>query len=255
MLSPSSKMLLVVLFFLFSYSTFAEESGVSEQNSQIDIIAGFPKPPFIIEENSTGIELDLFYAAFAKENKEINFIHVPFGRTVTAFQRLNVDGIITVLPDYKHPNLFISQPYITYQNVAVSLFENQLDIGDIKSLSGKSMVAFQNAKKYLGEEYKNIIKSSMDYREIADQMKQIEMLFLRRTEVIILDINIFRYFLKSHSTGHYSQAFKIHYIFNERPYSAAFKSKSNRDLFDQGINMIKAQGKYQAIMDKYLNQK
>ena len=131
---------------------------------------------------------------------------------------------------------------------------NEFIIDDIKSLSGKSMVAFQNAKKYLGEDFNKIIKYSMDYREVAEQMKQIELLFLHRTEVIILDINIFKYLLKHNTTARVSQPFKVHYIFNERQYSAAFKSEKNRDVFDEGIKTMKEQGTYQIIVDKYLNQ-
>jgi polar amino acid transport system substrate-binding protein len=232
---------------------FAEENAKNNEKREIEIMAGLAKPPFIVEENGKGIELDIFHAAFATVNKEVTFIHVPFGRTITSLQRLNADGIITVLPKYKHPSLFVSQPYITYQNVAVSLLDNQLEIDDIESLSGKTMIAFQNAHKYLGDEFNKSTKSSLGYREVADQMKQIEMLFMRRTEVIILDINIFKFFLKTHTSSHYEQPFKVHYIFKERPYSAAFKTAKDRDMFDQGIKSIKAQGTYQAIMDKYID--
>jgi len=95
----------------------------------------------------------------------------------------------------------------------------------------------------------------MDYREVAEQMKQIDMLFLHRTEVVILDINIFKYLLKHGRAGRYTQPFKVHYIFDERQYSAAFKSKEIRDLFDLGINKIRKEGTYQLIVDKYLDHK
>jgi len=251
-------------FLLFAPSIFAGENIPSNtensvqsdiessESNKIAMMAGLSKPPFIIEADGTGIELDLFHAAFAFSNKEVSFIHVPLGRTLTGFQRLNADGIITVLSDYKHPSLFVSRPYITYQNVAISLVDNQLLIDDIKSLAGKSMIAFQNAKKFLGEDFSKVISYSMNYREVADQMKQIDMLFLRRTEVIILDINIFKYFISNHTSGRYAQPFNVHYIFNERPYAAAFKTEKNRDLFDKGIKAIKEQGTYQLIMDKYL---
>ncbi|NQZ90027.1 MAG: transporter substrate-binding domain-containing protein [Colwellia sp.] len=252
MLIYSLKILLILTLFFFNTITFAENNTQIGERSKLEIIAGLSKPPFIIEDNNSGIELDIFQAAFGQLNKEVTFIHVPFGRTITSFHRLNVDGIITVLPDYQHPNVFVSAPYITYQNVAVSLRENEFIIDDIKSLSRKSMVAFQNARKYLGDAYVNSINSSLEYREIADQMKQIDMLFLHRTEVIILDINIFRHFMKSHSSGRFSQPYNVHYIFNKRPYSAAFNVEKNRDLFDEGIKIIKQQGTYQLIMDKYL---
>jgi len=114
-----------------------------------------------------GIELDIFRDAFATVNKNVHFIHVPFGRTITSFQRLNADGIVTVLPNYKHPDLFISQPYITYQNVVVSLLDHNFTIENVKSLAGKNIIAFQNAKKYLGEDFNKVISYSMNYREVA----------------------------------------------------------------------------------------
>jgi polar amino acid transport system substrate-binding protein len=246
------KILLILSLFIFNPISFAENNVQINNTAKLEIIAGLSKPPFIIEDNNSGIELDIFHSAFGKHNKEVTFIHVPFGRSRTSFHRLNADGIITVLPDYQHPKAFVSEPYIIYQNVAVSLRENKFVIDDIKSLSGKSIIAFQNAKKYLGDDYLKTINSSMEYREIADQMKQIEMLFSRRTEVIILDINIFKYFVKTHTSGQYSQKFNIHYIFNERPYAAAFKTEENKMLFDKGIKLIKQEGIYQTIMDKYL---
>lgn len=238
----------------FNQVIFAENDLTTLESNKIEMVDGLVKPPFIIEENGRGLQLDIVRSALEAVNKEVHFIHVPFGRTVTTFQSLNADGIVTVLSDYQHPNLFISKPFITYQNVAVSLLENQLSLKKIGDLSGKSIVSFQNAKKYLGEDFNKIIRYSMDYREVAEQVKQIELLFLHRTEVIILDINIFKYLLKHDTTGRYSQPFKVHYIFNERQYSAAFKSEKNRDVFDQGIKSMKEQGTYQIIVDKYLDQ-
>jgi len=247
---------IVLIFFIacFNQVTFAESDLSTLETDKIEMVDGLVKPPFIIEENGRGLQLDIVRAALEATNKEVDFIHVPFGRTVTTFQSLNADGIVTVLPNYQHPNLFISKPFITYQNVAVSLLENQLSLENIEDLSGKSMVAFQNAKKYLGEDFNKTIRYSMDYREVAEQTKQIELLFLHRTEVIILDINIFKYLLKHNTTGRSSQPFKVHYIFNERQYSAAFKLEKNRDVFDQGIKTMKEQGTYQIIVDKYLDQ-
>jgi len=234
---------------------FAGSDITSLESDKIEMVDGLVKPPFIVEENGQGIQLDIVRLALEALDKDVHFIHVPFGRTVTTYQSLNADGIVTVLPNYQHPNLFVSQPYITYQNVAVSLLENEFSIENIGDLTGKSMVAFQNAKKYLGKDFNKIIKYSMDYREVAEQMKQIDMLFLHRTEVVILDINIFKYLLKHGRAGRYTQPFKVHYIFDERQYSAAFKSKEIRDLFDLGINKIRKEGTYQLIVDKYLDHK
>lgn len=218
----------------------------------IDMLAGLPKPPFIIEENGAGLQLDIVREAFISVNHTVKFTHLPLGRSISGFKRFNADGITTLPTEYQHPSIFVSKPYIEYQNVAVSLTDSNLTIDKIHDLSGKSVIAFQNAKKFLGDDYNASISLSTDYREIADQTQQVDMLFSRRTEVIILDINIFKHFVKTHVGGRYNQGFTIHHIFAAREYSAGFNNEQHRDLFDQGVALIKEQGVYQLVLDKYL---
>jgi polar amino acid transport system substrate-binding protein len=229
-----------------------ENANIDHALHNVDILAGLPKPPFIIEKNGAGLQLDLIREAFISVNHKVNFTHLPLGRSVSGFKRFNADGIATLPANYEHPSIFVSKPYITYQNVAVSLTDDNLSIDKIVDLSGKSVVAFQNAKKFLGDDYNASISLSTNYREIAAQTQQIEMLFSHRTEVIILDINIFKYFVKSHVGGRYNQSYTIHPIFGERGYAAGFSTEQHRDMFDQGITLIKEQGVYQLVLDRYL---
>lgn len=224
----------------------------SADNHSIELVSGLSKPPFVIEENDSGMQLDIIREAFKTENIEVKFIHLPLARTITGFQRWDVDGVITLPEDYQHPGMFLSAPYISYQNVAVTLNESALSINSVADLSGKSVAAFQNAKKFLGDNYNKVLAYSLDYREIADQSKQITMLYSRQAEVIVLDVNIFKHFLRKNSGAMYHKAVNIHYIFDERLYVAGFKNEGNRDRFDRGIRLIKDNGTYQATLDRYL---
>lgn len=219
----------------------------------VSVVAGLPKPPFIVEENGKGLQLDLMRKALSKHNIESVFYHAPGGRNITSFQRLNAGVILTVKPDYQHPALYLSKPYISYQNVAISLAENNFTLKTIKGLTNKIVVAFQNARKYLNEEYKTTIKYAIDYSEIPDQKKQVEMLFLRRAEVIIIDISIFNYLLKHHHEDLFVKPYDVHYLFEKNHFSAAFKSEQLRDNFDQAIVTMRESGEYQQIIDKYIN--
>lgn len=259
MLKKQSISVIVFLFssFLFVVESIAADNIAAEQpnnsNFTLELVAGIAKPPFIVEENGKGMQLDLIREALALSDIDVKFTHMPLGRNITGFQRMNADGVITLLPDYQHPGLHLSKPYISYQNVAISLVEKQFSIEKISDLSNKNIMAFQNAKKFLGDEYNETVAYSMDYREVHDQHKQIEMLFLRRVEVIIMDINIFKWFLKHQNDVIYNKPFTVHYIFNEREYSIGFKSKEVRDKFDQGIQMMRESGSYQVIIDNYLH--
>ena len=218
----------------------------------IEMLAGLPKAPFIIKENENGIQLDIIREAFIGVNHKVNFSHLPLGRSISAFKRFNVDGVVTLPEDFQGSGIYVSKPYIKYQNVAVSLSDNRFVIDSVENLTGKSIIAFQNAKGFIGDEYNKCVSLSTDYREIADQNQQIEMLFSRRTQVIILDVNIFKYFVKWNVGGRYSQNYTLHYIFDEREYAAGFKTEQHRDMFDQGISLIKEQGTYQLVIDRYL---
>lgn len=217
---------------------------------RIELIAGLSKPPFVNEDTQRGIQLDIVSAAFAKSGINVSFTHLPLGRSVMSFQRYEVQGLITIPNDYEHSSMHVSKPYIRYQNVAISLLENNYDIKTIQDLSGKSIMAFQRATKYLGEEYNKTVEHSLGYREAAEQKKQLSALFYREAEVIILDANIFKYILKNNPQ--FEEKYVIHPIFGEYYYSAGFKTEKLKQQFDVGIDQIKRDGTYQKILDKYL---
>ncbi|XQW86291.1 substrate-binding periplasmic protein [Thalassotalea piscium] len=216
------------------------------------IITGLNKPPYVFEETHTGIQLDLISEAFKDSDFVFSYMHIPLGRGVTGYQQFNADVLLTVLPDFKFPEMHISQPYVFYQNIAVSLLENDFSIKSIEDLAGKNISAFQNAKKFLGDKFDKISTNFMSYRELPEQQKQIQSLFLHRTDVIILDINIFKSYLRRYADSDLAKPFKVHYIFDERPYSAGFRSEALRDTFDASIKEMRANGTYQLIVDKYL---
>lgn len=226
---------------------------LSAENNSIKIVTGLAKPPFILTSQKDGMQLDVVKEAFLTENIDVAFVPVPLGRNITELRKWDIAGILTIPDDFQYSGLHISKPYMTYQNVAISLVENDIEINNIEDLQGKSIVAFQKAKKFLGDNYNKAVSYSLDYREIAEQDKQISMLFAGRTEVIIADINIFKYKVKSQSDPMFHKTFKIHYIFPERKYSAGFKSKKVKETFDKGVQLLIDNGTYNTILDKYLS--
>lgn len=206
----------------------------------------------MIEYSDSGIQLDLVRTAFKGTKYGFSFVHIPFGRGALGFQQFNADGVLTLPESFKAPAMYLSQPYIEYQNVAVSLVDNNFTIKQLSDLSGKSVTAFQKAELYLGKEYQQAVEATSHYREIPEQKKQIELLFLNRTDVIVLDINILKYYLKNYVNREIAKPFTVHFIFDKSPYSLGFRSEAMRDVFDQNIKKMKENGTYQVIVDKYL---
>lgn len=240
--------ILLLLFYCISYH------AIGKSSEKIELTAGYSKPPFVIENNkySKGIQLDLITEIFAVENQPVSFFHVPLARSFSTIDKWHTDGVITLPVTHQQKNVYLSEPYISYQNVVVTLTEDNLIIDELDDLSGKYIMAFQTARQFLGENYSEAIKKAADYQEVADQMRQIKLLFNKRTQVLILDINILQHFLFNHRDAKYEKPYTIHKLFAPRTYAAGFKSKTIRDQFNRGLAVIKANGKYQAVLDKYL---
>jgi polar amino acid transport system substrate-binding protein len=239
------KLLITSLFFI---------SLASQASKVIELTAGLPKPPFVIGAGAAneGIQLDLIRAIFEQENRLVKFTHVSLARSFVKVEQWHTDGVITFPATHHHDNAYLSEPYIQYQNVAISLEEDEITIDKLADLKDKQIVAFPRAKQFLGDNFVNAIKQATEYREITDQMRQVKMLFAKRTQVLIMDVSIFRHFLLMNQDARYTKDFKVHYLFEPRMHSAAFKNELDRDQFNQGLKKIKSNGQYQQILDKYL---
>ena len=92
------------------------------------------------------------------------------------------------------------------------------------------------------------------YVEFAHQDGQVKMLFSMRADVVIIDINIFKYLRQQLQAmgDNVSAEVAIHEIFAPTPYRVAFKSKALCDAFNDGLKKLKSDGKYNAIVEKYI---
>lgn len=227
---------------------------MGENVEPIELTAGFSKPPFVIENNEDyrGIQLDLITEIFALAKRPVHFIHVPLARSFSSIDKWHSDGTITLPIEYEKKSVYVSKPYISYQNVVVTLKEDNLVIDNLDDLSGKSIIAFQKAEELINTDYRRAVAKVADYREMADQMKQIELLFIKRTQAIVVDINILKHFLYNNREDKYNKAYTIHPLFKQNIYAAGFKSQVIRDQFNRGLEKIQENGKYQQVLDKYL---
>ena len=99
---------------------------------------------------------------------ELDFQAFPLKRVPFALNKGDVDGAMTITEKLfggQAEALFYTNNYITYRNYAITLEKNKFKIDDIKSLSGFSVIGFQNAKMYLGDDFEAAIAKSPYYSE------------------------------------------------------------------------------------------
>jgi polar amino acid transport system substrate-binding protein len=169
------------------------------------------------------------------------------------FAARQVDGT-TIIQESSGLKAEYSDNFMQYYNRAFALKGRNLPIRNVGDLKGKSVIAFQNAEKHLGEDFRRAVAGNPNYKEMAQQKAQTHMLLLHRTDVVVMDESIFRYYrekLVAERKADAGQEYVGFDIFPPTPYKAAFVDRKVRDDFNQGIAAMRKDGRYDAIYRKY----
>ena len=212
---------------------------------------GLALAPYNIPEKNCGIELDIVREALAMKGYRIKTKYVPFARRILEITQGEVDGVLTV-NENSDLDVFLSDQHITCENVAVSLRKNNFKIDKMSDLKDKSILTFQNARKYLGKEFVAAANASPDYREISKQELQINLLYGDRVDVIVLDKNIFYYHKKHNKMVNTMQSIDMWHIFPKVIFRVGFVDKKVRDDFNDGLRQLRESGRYDEIINKYI---
>lgn len=252
------KVLMLFLVVFFPYQVFAETGDT------VSLAAGLTVEPYIIESKDAGFEADIVREIFVMEGYDkVEFVYQPLMRTKLSFKNGTVDGVMTIKKNYPEvQNAFISEEYISYHNVAVTLQSQNFKIDSVADLKDKRVESFQQARFALGEDFASMAENNPKYTEIADQRSQIGKLFAKRTDVIVLDRRIFKYYLnqlkafpkKMMEKKLFEEPVTFHNIFESSNFRMAFKDEKKRDAFNSGLKKLRESGRYKQIIDTYVKE-
>jgi len=213
----------------------------------IEIGISFAIPPWVIESEDAGIELDLLRAAFEGSPYCVKPVFLAFALAYQLFDNGDLDGVINAKRGVSQTG-FYSDPVVTFQNVAVSLkrkaFPKDLDL---TFLQDKSVVAFQKARQLLGADFAALMDGNTAYREVADQSLQLNLLFVREVDFIVMDKSIFAYYWQRARTApelasyhsQFTQDVDVYALFAPSEYAFVFADKHVRDTFDRGMAALR----------------
>lgn len=218
---------------------------------ELTLAVGLAIPPYNIPETKSGIELDIVREALKNKGYTIKPKYVPFARVKRELKDQTVDGALTINPD-SGIEAFYSDQHITCENVVISLKGNKFNIKDVNDLRGKSVLAFQDATRYLGKDFASMAKQNRKYREISKQQIQINLLYSNRVDTIVLDKNIFYYHRQRNDMVDTSQPIDTWHIFLPTPFSVAFVDEEVMNDFNEGLKQLRKTGRYDEIWEKYI---
>ena len=242
-ISMPINIIFIILVIIFTTTSFAKQP--------FKVVVGLSKPPYVIEKEQSGFELELVRQILTTMGKSTEFVFVPFGRSEKMFELADINAVITV-NNQMFPNIAsLSDIYITYQNIAISMKKNAISLNRISDLSQYSIASFQLAHKVLGEEFALAATSSSMFIQVANQEKQVELLLLGRVDVLVMDVKIFLHYLNKLNRSEQQSEIQFHHIFPLSPYRVAFKNNQDANAFNQALSKFKASNDYQKLVEKY----
>lgn len=229
-------------------------SGLAS-SAELRIVFSKYTPPYVFEDG-TGIVVDIVRTALEASGHTVKPVYAPIDRSFKMFADRQVDGT-TIIQESSGLKAEYSDDFMQYHNKAFVLKSRNLAIRGLADLGDKSVVAFQNADKYLGGDFARAVAMNRRYKEMAQQEAQTQMLLLGRVDVAVMDESIFRYYrqkLIAARKAESAQEFVAYDIFPPTPYKAAFIDGKVRDDFNKAIAAMRKDGRYDAIYRKYTEQ-
>ncbi len=235
---------ILFLLILLSIALFSKE---------VNVVFSYSTPPYVFKDGS-GIVVSIVKEALAYKEHVLKPVFVNIGRSFELFRDGYVDAS-SIIQISSGLEAFYSDDFMEYYNAAFVLKNKHIKIEQLEDLKDLYTIAFQNAHVYLGEEFGKISQlADKKYIEIADQKQQVYMLFKERTEVIIMDRNIFTFYknllIQEKKIDGNIKAELIE-LFSPTPYKMAFKDKTLRDDFNKGVAHLKKSGRFDAIYFEY----
>lgn len=225
------------------------------QARELKIIFSQYTPPYVFEKGD-GIVLDIVREALKAGGHTLVPVYVPIGRGFELFAEQRVDGT-AIIRENSGLKANYSDDFMQYHNRAFSLKSRHIKLGKLTDLKDKTVVAFQSANKYLGEDFGRVVAGNPNYKEMANQETQTLMLLLGRIDVAVMDESIFRFYRekliaegKAPRTAEYD-AFPL---FPPTPYKTAFNDPKVRDAFNRELAAMRRDGRYESIYRKYIDE-
>lgn len=215
-------------------------------STSFNIVTGVDRPPYSMQRGKTGFEIDLLSAVLDNVVEKHEFVIAPYGRSLKILDVKSIDAMTTASIALYNASGKVSEPYIKYQNIAVTLKADNFKIKTLSELEHYSIATFLNAKTILGKNFEQVVEKSNHYIELSDQSQQLHMLRRGKVKVLVMDINIFNYFNKFHELE-----VDIHKIFPLTTYGLLVKDEAIKRSFNLELNQFIKSKDYIELADKW----
>ena len=168
------------------YRAFLFSLCFSHITHALNLVTSEGPPHTINHQLYSGIDLDLTKAVLRQLGYSVNLHFVALGRAEKLVRSGQYDLMAPIFFAKDSDNFYISEPIVTYKPMVFSLSERNLSPDSISDLAKYSVITFQGALGYFGDEFKTMSKQAR-YKESADMPMILGMLVKSRYDYLRLD--------------------------------------------------------------------
>lgn len=192
-----------------------------------------------------GIEYQLLSRIFQRAGIAVDYEFHSYSRLLKQFADGKLDCASPVAIAIEGASY--TQPYLPFQDVAVSLAERGLVLDNLLQLAGLRIVAYQQARQVLGPEFSQAVAQA-NYIEIAKRELQLELLFNQRVDLVIGERRVLQYLAAELSPQH---TLKLHSLFAQQTYPAACWQPDITAILDKGLQQMADSGELQQVLAQF----
>jgi len=218
--------------------------------SPLRVAIDFDIPPYIKDGATDGLEVAILKRAL--DGDELLFIQMPFNQINTAIETDSTDVAVSVVKSDRGG--YYSDFFISFENYAISLTAEGLEIDQVGDLAGLPVLTWQGAYSELGSAFEAMFRPGgpdhADYVEVADLKELVERFWQQRNAVAVIDRNIFRYFTEQ--IGRSIDNVRFHDLFAPASeFRVGFRDEAVRDRFNAGLAELCSSGEYAVLLKRY----
>ncbi|WP_286234153.1 substrate-binding periplasmic protein [Thalassotalea sediminis] len=216
-------------------------------NKPISVAVNLGSPWAYYEEGKgiTGIDVEIIKRILSGLGYQPKFHLLAYNRLIEQYNQGIHDIASPAAFEFKNGTL--TDKYLPFEDVAISLKENKLEINTIDDLVGKKIIAYQHAKSVLGEEFAKITTQA-NYEEMGLRELQVKLLVNNRVDVIIGERRVINFIINK---LYPEKEITVHHLFPIVHYGGVIRDKTLAAKFNQSLNKMIASGEYQNILQAW----
>jgi len=209
-------------------------------------------PPYMIKKDNSGIDIEITKTVLERMGHKVKVKYFSLARAQKELEDGRIDAMVPLFSSAQSSSIHVSQPHVMYRPTAFTLKGRNLQLNVLSDLGKYKLMTFQGATGYFGEVFKEATQVSPHYKEFYDMTKLVKLLYRKHTDVVVLDYNIFHYYLRDINFTRKYEMLKAHSIFPKVPAVVGFHNKQLRDQFNTELSKLYKDGSQKKIVQKYI---